>query len=259
LENSKFILIKKIEKKITSQIFVKDLYVINDRTLFGFHDVMKTPGSLDDLMKPGRRRKKVSGSLLSDESHEEYSYRLFKKGGRIIFKREEGRSDILNNWEKFFIVTGMVHKVIIEDGKFTFVYNSKKYSYDKEIGGIMYKDGMLVYYLRGENSILYFQSEYEKIYNIPKITAMNWDNEYITIGTGDGYAYLFNGFVLEGRKNICDVPITGIGFMNGYIYFSSLNGLVDRRNISSKYSILYLFITLIVLILAVVIGIFIRK
>nr|AGE96318.1 hypothetical protein ECU09_1720 [Encephalitozoon cuniculi] len=247
-------LIKKVDKKVSSQLFVKDLYAVSDKKLYGFHDVVSSPNSLDDLLKPERRRKKANGSLLSDESYEEYTYRPFRKDRRIVFKREEGRSDIVGNWERFFVTTGLVHKVVHEGERYNFVYNSKKYSYEKEIGGIVYTNGMLVYYLKGKDSVLYFQGEHERVYNIPKITAMSCEGRYTVVGTASGHAYLFDKCALSGKRKVYDVPITAVGFMNGQVYFSSLDGFVGVQRVSRGYIAPCLVLSIIIFILAVLIS-----
>lgn len=258
-ECTRLVLMKKIEKRIDSQVFAKDLYVISDRTLFGFHNVIETPDTLDDILRPERRRRKINSTLLGDESHEEYIYRLSKKKNRIVFKREEGRSDILNNWENFFLTPGMVHKVVLEDGKSTFVYNSKKYSHNRKVGRIVCKGGALVYYLKGRDSAIYFQTEYEKSYSIPKITTMSWDGEYVTVGTGDGYVYLFHENMLRRRRRVCNVPVTGVGFAEGYVYFSTVGGLIDRRDILGGSWTPYVMLALIVLVAAILAAVFFGK
>ncbi|AFN83788.1 hypothetical protein EROM_091720 [Encephalitozoon romaleae SJ-2008] len=249
------VLIKKVRKKVSSQIFVKDLYVVSDKKLYGFYDVISTPGSLDDLLKPERKRKKANGSLLSDESHEEYIYRPCRKNGKIILKREEGKSDIVSNWEGFFITSGLAHKIVYEDGRYNFVYNSKKYSYEKVIGGIAYNNGMLVYYLKGKDSSLYFQGDHEKIYNIPKITVMSCEGQRTIVGTADGYIYLFDRCVLSKRRKVYDVPITGVGFMNDQVYFSSLDGFVGTEKTTRGFSMFLIMVSIGIFIFAIVMGI----
>jgi hypothetical protein len=256
MENLTITLMKKIERTVSYQLFAKDLYLICDKTLYGFYNVTETPDALNDLLTSmSKKRRKNSTSLLSDESYEEYSYRLFRKDRRIVYKREDGRSDILNNWEKFFVTGKRIHKVVNEDGKYTFVYNSKKFSYEKEIGDIVYRRGALVYYLKGRDSVVYFQNESEKVYSIPMITTMGWGEEYISIGTSDGYIYLFKGSVLKRRSRMCDVPISGVVCMGGRTYFASIDGLIDTRPIPGGRSIFYLLAAIIVLILAIVIGV----
>lgn len=248
-------LIKRVRKKVSSQIFVRDLYVVSDKKFYGFYDVISTPDSLDDLLKPERKRKKANGSLLSDESHEEYIYRPCRKNGKIVLKREEGKSDIVSNWEGFFITSGLAHKVVYEDGRYNFVYNSKKYSYEKVIGGIAYNNGMLVYYLKGKDSSLYFQGDHEKIYNIPKITVMSCEGQRTIVGTADGHIYLFDRCILSKRRKVYDVPITGVGFMNEQIYFSSLDGFVGTEKMTRGYGIFLIILSIAIFIFAIVMGI----
>ncbi|ADM12302.1 uncharacterized protein Eint_091740 [Encephalitozoon intestinalis ATCC 50506] len=257
-DGSNLTLIKRVKKKISSQVFAKDLYIISDKKLYGFHDVVSSPDSLDEVLKPERKRKKVNGSLLNDESHEEYTYRPFRKDRRIIFKREEGKSDIANNWEGFFITRGLVHKIVYEDGGYTFVYNSKKYSYEKEIGRIAHNNEMLVYYLKGKDSKLYFQEVHEKIYSIPKITTMSCEGQWTVVGTADGYIYLFNKCVLSGRKKVYNVPITGVGFMNESVYFSSFDGFVGVHRMSGRYNILHMTLPIAIFIFAILIGLILK-
>lgn len=249
-----FVLVKRIEKRISSQMFAKDLYVVHEKALLGIHDVVRNPDALDDLLKPERRRKKINNAVLGDESHEEYVYRLFRKNRRIVFKREDGRSDIVSNWEGVFMTPGMVHKIVVEDGRFSFVFNSKRYSYDREIGQVLCVDGVLVYYLKGKDSALYFQGDSEKIHHIPQITALGWNGEHVTVGTGDGHAYLFHGHVLMRRKRVCGVPITGIGYMDGHVYFTSINGLINRSDMSRRRLLPYLLLALAVLLMSFLVG-----
>lgn len=254
LVDSKFSLIKKVNKEISVQYFINSLFLIINKELFCILDVLKNLQKLDNLTK-----KKQKTPLASDSSHEEYIYTLFKKDDKILVEREEGRTDIPEKWENFFFNGNKIHKVVLEENNYTFVFNSNKFKYEKEIGDIYCQNDLLVFYLKGADSQLHFIENNETIYEIPKITCMNVEGEFVSVGTGDGYGYLFNGYMKVGSRKLCDYAITGISYNSGYFYYSSYNGLVDRKMALRPVRTLILTLGIIFILIALICGYLMKK
>jgi hypothetical protein len=253
-ENDKLFLIKKIEKTVSSQIFNRHLIFISDKKIYTVYDVLKKPNRLTTKSK-----KNSSGqTVLNDTTQEEYIYTLRKSGPRILISREEGKTDIPDTWENFFISKKRIHKVTKEEKGHCFVYNGKKYYYEKEIGDIACtKEDKLVFYLKGNDSSLKIIDKTETTHEIKKITCMNIDDgEFISVGTGDGYGNLFKGDTLYCRKKLCDFPVIGISYKNGFFYFSSFNGLVNRKKAFNLTKTAMSILGILILLIAVGYGIY---
>ncbi|KAF9764600.1 hypothetical protein NGRA_0429 [Nosema granulosis] len=240
LSGSKFNLIKKISKVVSCQFFINSLFLIINKELFCVLNVLKSPQKLDNLTK----KKNLSDV---ETSKEEYIYSLFTKNDEILVEKNSPE-----NWENFFIDGSKIHKVVKEGDLNTFVYKNKKYQYEKEIGDIFCHSGILIYYLRGADSQLYFIEDNEIHYKIPKITCMNVEGDFTSVGTGDGYGYLFKGYMKIGSRKLCEYAITGISYNGGYFYYSSYNGLVDRKLVVRPMRKLFSILGFAILILALI-------
>ncbi|KAM0672702.1 hypothetical protein CWI42_110160 [Ordospora colligata] len=254
-DGEKILLIKKVGIRVSSSVFSNDLYVISNKKLYGFHNVIDNPSIINSILDPEKPKK--AESTIGDDLEKKYVCKPYKNGNKIAFKQDNGKFCITNNLEGMFITPEAIHKVVFEEDKHTFVFNSRKYMYDKEIGKIAYRDGEIAYYLKGRESVLYFQGSHERSYKIPKITAFSSDRGYITVGTGDGCVYLFEGPVFYGMRRVCGIPITGVGFNNGCVYFSSLDGFVGKKIISKKWN-RYLILSILIVLIPVLISIFIK-
>lgn len=189
--NKNFKLIKQVELQISTQIFNRDLFFIINQTLYTIYDVINNSEKLLNLQKVPKQ-KTTRPSVLNDSSQEEYVYTLGIKNSNIVVKRECGTLDVPENWSHVFIYKTKIHKVVKEGSNYSFVYNRKKYTYDTEIGDIKCnKDGILVLFLKKVDSSLIFVDEKAQIIPIKKITCINIDDEYITVGTGDGMGILY--------------------------------------------------------------------
>jgi hypothetical protein len=190
----------------------------------------------------------------SFSEHEEYLYTLYKKNNKILVEREGGKTDIPEHWVNFFICEDKIHKVTKEDNLYTFVYKKQKYQYEKEIGEIVCTPEMLIFYLRGRDSQLIFIIDSTTVFKIPKITCMSVEEDYTIVGTGDGFGYVFKGCMKICKRKLCDFAITGISFEKGYFYFSSYNGLVNRKPIVNFMRLFLKAGCILLVILAIILG-----
>lgn len=257
--DNKFTLIKRIEKDVSCQIFNKHLIFISDKKIYTAYDIIKNPGRLENIRKSNN--KSPGQTVLNDTSQEEYIYTLKKSNNKILISREEGRTDIPDTWENFFICKKKIYKITKEKKGYCFVFDGKKYVYEKEIGDILCtKEDRLVFYLKGNDSSLKIISKSEVTHNINKITCLNIDDDqFISVGTGDGYGNLFKGETLYCRKKLCDFPITGISYKNGYFYYSSFNGLVNRKKAISLTKTALASLGILILLLAIGYGMYKNK
>lgn len=258
-DNINFKLIKQVELQISTIIFNRDLFFILEQVLYTIYDVINNSEKLLNLQKVPKQ-KTNRPSVLNDSSQEEYVYTLGLKNTNIVVKREEGSLDVPDNWTHVFIYKTKIHKVVKEGSNFSFVYNRKKYTYDTEIGDIKCnKDGILVLFLKKVDSLLIFIDENSQTIPIKKITCINIDDEYITVGTGDGVGILYKDCIEIFRKRLCKLPITGVSYRNGYMYYSSFDGLINRQLVSTFKNGRIIFASILFLIIAILIGFFIPR
>lgn len=251
--------INKIEKSANVLLFKRHLLFISNKKLFAIYDAIH---KIREVKKTKKYNKQSSANtLVEDEIQEEYIYALKKVGNKILVEREEGKTDIPNTWDDFFIVGNRIHKVAIENQEYSFVFNGKKYSYQQEIGDIAcLGDETLVFYLKGVDSQLIFLGKTQAFFKIPKITCMTIDSdEFVSIGTADGKGYLFKNFKLFCEKKLCDLSITGISYEKGYFYYSSFNGLVNRKKVFSLLKMLLIIFFILMMFIAIVIQMFRKK
>jgi hypothetical protein len=253
LEDNKFSEMKRIKRKVDFIIYKNYLIFLSQNGIYGYYDVEENPDLLNDALCPPVRYKRPKDSCLirGDVDHEEYFYTMHKRRGNILFRREEGTRAIQSNWQSFFIAFKRIHKVIIEDGKYCFVFRGKRYMYENEICFINYnrKRELLVFVERGRDTTLHSINidNNELIFQISKITCVGYDGTTVSVGTGDGIVH-----VLTERDHCMikasDFPITGVGYCDGYAYFTSFNGLIDRKKITKKRMHLRYAILLFILI-----------
>ncbi|KAF7683964.1 hypothetical protein TCON_0833 [Astathelohania contejeani] len=237
INNDKFTLLQKIKKKVSFQMFTSKFFFISNQQLYGFDRIHKTPELLDTITELDPK-----DDQQTDTHQEEYFYTLYKNEGLIIPQREEGTRDIFNNWESFFIISNRIHKVVFEYGLYTFVFNNKKYQYSEVPRSIRFNpfNQTIVFFLKGYEQSLHIITWLgeEYIHKIPMITCLNTEGEVTVVGTGEGKVYIYKEPCYGSAMTVADVPITGVALYKGYVYFTSFNGLIDRKKVNYR---LYVF------------------
>jgi hypothetical protein len=241
----KFKLLKKLNSKISFANFSKHLFLLYKNSVFGIFNATENPKSLN------LKSKKILETEL-DASHEEYFYNLYKKEDTIVYKREEGLSDIPHDWDLFFIYNKKIHKIVYSNNISKFVFNNKLHTLEGKISNIAVSLGVLIFYItKDKKSHLYFVKDSEKVYELPRITSLIAKNEYTVVVTALGDSIIYKNAVFYNKIHIADLPITGIALDNQNLYFSILNGIVEKVNINPNR----VSIQLIIAISVIVIGI----
>lgn len=244
-----FCLIKKMKHQVASMELTKHLFILYRSNLYGFYDCVN---NFDGLKL---RTKLIEES--SEGQHEEYLYNLYKKGKKIVYKREDGSLDVPRDWDGFFIADSKVHKIVFKEDKSVFVYKNNKYSIDGEISKVyLMKDDTIVFYssLKAEG-FLYFIKDKQKVFQLQRITSIAVNDNSVAVSTCSGDAIVYINKEFYCKIHIADLPITGIVIDNGTLYYSVINGIVDKTSIR-KSNIFYLgfLIAIFFIIIAIIAG-----
>ncbi|KAM0688051.1 hypothetical protein COBT_000692 [Conglomerata obtusa] len=246
LKNNKINLVKKINYRIDYLYFKQIMIFIHDKCIYGF----KNHNDIEIYEKPKIQTFYQSSTL--NEKHEEYFYTIKENKNKITFHREDDSIDVPEDWLSFFIIGDKIYKVLKKDEMYCFVFHNKLYKYKDEICDIHYikKYDELVFFTRGENmKVIFIRREFEKEIEIPMITALNVDEDRVSAANGDGKVFVFNERRDYCIKNVYNLPITSCGLGREFVYFSSFNGLIDRKRIGNG-KFIYYFIALIILIIS---------
>lgn len=160
--------------------------------------------------------------------------------------------NIPKTWHSIFFVGNKIHKLVYDNNKYSFVFNNRRYTYDFEVLSITYiiQKDMVVFFIKNED-LVYMISKKEIIkVSVPKITCLTINNGEIYVGTGEGKIFSVGNTVEKVHEY--RLPITGLAYRANYVYFSSIDGCIDRRNISNRRY--FFFAVIIVIIIALVIG-----
>ncbi len=241
-KNQKFKLLMHENYKIKYFHLTKHLFLLINHKVYGFNNIIKNYKKVTPIPLE---------KIILESSDEEYLYNIYKSNNRLIFKREFGIDDITDDWDNFFLYNKKIHKVLYENNKSTFVFNNKKYSYNGKIGKIfVLKNGNLVFFItKNRISYLYFLSLLEKVFLLPKITAINYSKNTVIVATFEGTSIVYESDVFYSKSHISDLPITGVSIEGNIAYFSIITGCILKKKIrKSKYYygfIIALFVILI--------------
>lgn len=263
---------------------------------------------------------------------EEYFYGLGRKDDRVMIVREDGHTDVNDNWERFFLKNRRIYKILKEDvagdeqdantkgtenggasedsalmkkkrsrQRYTFVFNLKKYNFDEEIVSPEIVNDHLVFYLKKSSKVVFIKEEVKEV-EMERITCISNhkpDDEcnvcqeketskkqdstnettakparcrdcvkitcshiksrkdyFITaVGTSSGTLYIFKNTVLVNKITPCAIPITSVAVKDNFVYYCSLNGLIDRRVTVKKRGVaVFVLLCVMVVGLALLIG-----
>ncbi|KAI4292498.1 hypothetical protein PAPHI01_1772 [Pancytospora philotis] len=239
------------EKFSVKQVYFKKhlLLLLTDGTFHGFYDIVENYKSFELEAKEGRHIGR----------QEEFFYKLFRRGARMVCKREGGSTDVPENWDSFFICNGNVHKVLYKDGSSSFVFNNQKYTYEGRISRIAVAGAAVVFYTTDERgSQLRFIAAQQTLYQLPKITCMHAEGDAVAVVTSTGDAIVYVNGAYRSKKFLAYLPVTGISLVGKYAYYSVINGGIGYEKIRySKYSF-EIWIALIAVCIAVLYGMYRR-
>lgn len=227
----------KIEKRIKFAFLNKHLFLMKNDKINGFYDVINNPSTV---------RFKISKiSENTTDPTEEYVYKLYKRKREVIALNENCTRDIPKDWDGFFIVGNKIHKILKQDQMNVFVFKNQQYKIAGKISRIIVQKDALIFYSNTEkDGNLYFVGKEEKVYKLPKITAITVWNGFTAVATIQGNVIIYQDGSYSQRTKVSDLPITGVAMDRNKIYFSQLDGEVKWiRRVSTvekalKYSAL---------------------
>lgn len=230
LKRQKIKLIYKFPYRCTFAYFNKVIYAIcKENIVMGAYKYF--PKKLPELSKP---------------FNEDYVYEVEHKGNNCGLAHAK---NIPPSWHSLFFVNNKVHKVVISKGRYSFVFNDKRYVFDEEVSRITYipQNETLVFFIRDESTIYTIHKLNVKKTFVHKLTCINIDHDGIVIGTGDGKIYLLdNRLKLLAKYRL---PITAVSKKDKYVYFTSFDGCIDRRPIRDRRWIAVIIFILIILVI----------
>lgn len=243
--DGKLELIKRIKYHVDDFSLTKHLFILYGKRVYGFYDIFSKPSML-------KLRSKI---IEEEDSFEEYFYKLYKERNMIVYKREDGQLKIPNNWDGFFIIDKKIHKIVNNDGKYNFVYRNKKYEFQGKLSRIFLIQDTLIFFSNAEKgSLLYFIKDEEKVFELPKLTCIFANNDLVVVSSCKGELIAYKNNEFYNKKHVSDLPITGISIDNGSIYYSILNGIVDKTIIRESKGSYGFLLALLTLILAAIIA-----
>ncbi|KAM0678476.1 hypothetical protein BDAP_000876 [Binucleata daphniae] len=240
LHKNEMKLIQKIEGRVDCCYYNEILLFTYKSHLYGICDRNK----IQIYDKPKYKHSIYQSNTKFDQNHEEYLYSIKKDDYKISFHREDLSEDIPENWVSFFVVKNYVYKVLKQESNYVFVFQGIKYKFEHEVCEPYYNHKLeeLVFYLRGEKSqVCFYRRNYKKCVFIDRITALNVDNNIVSVADSDGRVFIFDEQRNYVIKKVYDLPITGCAVKDNYVYFCSFNGLIDRKKIRTNKFYFVLF------------------
>lgn len=234
----------KIEKRIKFAFLNKHLFLLKTDKIKGFYDIVNNPSSI--------RFKTEKIGMNTTEPTEEYVYKLYKRKREVIALNENCTRDIPRDWESFFVVGNKIHKILKQQDVNIFVFRNQKYKIAGKISRVtVHKEGIIFYSNTAKEGNLYFIGNEEKVYKLPRITAISIWNDYTAVATVEGNLVIYlDGFYFQ-KSRVSNLPITGITIDKSRIYYSQLDGEVKCiRNISNLERILK-YTSIIVILIAI--------
>lgn len=241
-----FHLLAKLMNPVRMAYFNTNLFLLSNSEIYGFGNPIEQPKSIKIDLRP---------IPTAEQATEEYLYKILSKGKKLIFENEFGTEDIARDWNGFFIYNSNIHKVLLENKKNVFVYKNQKYVIDGTISQIFCVDDTLVFYSNlAKEGHLYFVGTVQKSFILPKISCLCLKNDRVAVATCMGDAVIYCKGEFQAKVHLSDETITGIALDGPLIYFSKLTGEVGFRRIKKSKLPLFIIITVVVLIVALVIS-----
>ncbi|KAI5152845.1 hypothetical protein ENBRE01_3056 [Enteropsectra breve] len=207
------------------------------------------------ILSNGFLREKSEEPQGKDRS-EEYFYQLYKRGHEIVPRRECGTRDIPANWARFFVKNKKIHKIIFSDGVSSFVYKNKQYNLEGEVTHCGVAGDSLVLCLnRGGTCLLHFIRSSEKVFSIPKATAMHIsEDNRVVVATSDGDALVYVNDVFYSKTHISNLPVTGLYLSKNMLYYSIITGHIESINIQPINYSRFLQVSLLIIVIGFIIA-----
>lgn len=216
-----FTLLSKIERKVQMCVLSKNLFLLCNHEIYGFHNAIYAPRHIKIGPKADKKVKNLT---------EEYLYRLVRSGASLVPKNESGTSDIPSDWAGFFIHDKVIHKVILDKEKNVFVFKNEKYEVAGKMSRIVsYGDSITFYSNTADGGTLYFINGSKKVYRLPKITALGTSKEKVAVATCKGDIVVYSDGQYVSEIDVESMPVTGLSVDDEEVCFSVLTGEIERE------------------------------
>jgi len=241
-----FKLLTKIEGNVSNITLDKYFFFLFKNRVYGFYDL-----ACINILREENKKK---------ETEEEFVYKVYKRKGELVYKKECGTGDVTENWDGYFVYGDKIHKIIHQNEHSTFVFKNNKYKYKGRIPKIVVRGEELIFYVLVESkSILYILGDKETAFELPKITAMCVENEWIIVATCEGNVLLYKEKRFYSNKHLTDYPITGISIDKDQIYYSIITGKVLWTKMKPKNYLLWFALAVVTMIAAMVLAYYKRS
>ncbi|EJW03830.1 hypothetical protein EDEG_01874 [Edhazardia aedis USNM 41457] len=266
LENTEIKLVKKLDIRVTSLTIVnKGFICLTDKQiLYGFrslnkiealekHNMLINIRSADGKKNQKDLISKETESSINNVEHKQIKFLPQKN----TFQLEKPIKN-MENWHTFVIIKNEIVPVLLNKGKYIIKVQNKKYSYGIEVCHPVYSHHLdsVIFFLKSRDSKVVLLKDQEVSLPIDKITSISVCR-YITVATGDGFVYLLKyddkkKRMIVSSKNKCyNLSLTSVALLNDFLYFTSFNGLIDRKKIClGRMFKLFVLLSLIVAVLS---------
>lgn len=252
-EDSKFNLISQMKAEV-KKVYLSDMLIIlfDDGEVHSYSDVKK----VSDL-----NNKSLFNDIKKDSQY--MSYKCKSDDQIVKFVNKEDEIVIPSEIFNFYIRNNYFYRIGYTNGQSSLIINDDMFSYKGGIEMIEFFKGIPIFYMKGSpTSKLFIGSDEFKFH---KITDLAINEEFVGISTVNGEIHIFKYYlpVEKVRKlttiKVSNLPVTGISLKEKHVFYSLLSGKVGKEYVEKNNFNFYILNTMIVLIIAIIIGIYFKK
>ncbi|ORD95654.1 hypothetical protein HERIO_2327 [Hepatospora eriocheir] len=241
-------------KAEVKKVYLSDILIIlfDDGEVHSYSDVKK----VTDL-----NNKSLFNDIKKDSQYMSYKC---QSGDQIVkFVNKEDEIVIPSEIFNFYIRNNYFYRIGYTNGQSSLIINDDMFSYKGGIEMIEFFKGIPIFYMKGSpTSKLFIGSDEFKFH---KITDLAINEEFVGISTVNGEIHIFKYHlpVEKVRKlttiKVSNLPVTGISLKEKHVFYSLLSGKVGKEYVEKNNFNFYILNTMIVLIIAIIIGIYFKK
>lgn len=236
----------KLERSAQFAFLNRHLFVLKNEKIQAFYDTIKNPSSVHFKIR------KIEENV-SDPT-EEYVYKLYKGRSEIIPLNEHFTRDIPKDWNGFFIFGNKIHKILKRGQMNVFAFKNQKYEVPGKISRVVVQKETLIFYSNTEKEgSLYFIGQEDKVYKLPRITALDTWNNTAIVATLNGNAILYRDGLYLQRTGSFKEPVTGITLDNYKIYYTLLSGEIGWMRRVSTFERVFKYTSLAIVVIAAIV------
>jgi len=238
--------------KVKQAYLNRHLILLRNSTISGFYDF--TAQSKPDL---DFKIKKIHEN--PEGLTEEYVYKLYKKKNEIVALTEYCTEDVPEDWSRFFIFGGSIHKIITEKGKNAFVFQNRKYEIEGRISDVLVSKEKLIFFSNVDaKSQLYFLNHTCKTYDLPNLTAITQFDKTTAVATSAGDVLIYvDGFYIK-KYIVSTVPISGLSLDCSKLFYCTITGDIGSIPYSTRNYLLLKLTAFIAVAFAIILAVVLR-